>query len=397
MRVFYAEANYGQEEIDASIKVLQEQRLALMCGKNVSELERKVAKIFDQPYGLMTNSGSSANLLAIKSLNLKKGAKVITPALTFSTTIAPLVQSDLVPLFVDVELETLQIDAEALDQINLDGVEALMIPNLVGNIANWEKISKFATSNNLAVIEDSADTIGYKYKSSESNWADITTTSFYASHVITGAGFGGMATFKNKDNYELAKSLRGWGRRSSLYDETEDYNRRFSCKVGEFDYDDKYVFDDLGYNFLPSEISAAFALVQLKNLSKNIQTRIEKFNYLSTAMDNKENFKICHSYKNVETGWLAFPLILTGKLAGRRKEFQIFLEEAGIQTRTIFTGNILRQPVAEKFEWESHGLFEVADEIMQNGLLLGCHNQMSEEKMHYMIQKINEAEKNICS
>lgn len=396
MRVFYAEANYGQEEIDASMKILQEQRLTLMSGKNVIELEDKVAKIFNQSYGLMTNSGSSANLLAIKSLDLKQGSKVITPALTFSTTIAPIVQSGLVPYFIDVELETLQIDTSILNKIPLENVSAMMIPNLVGNIANWSEISKFAKNNNISVIEDSADTIGYQYISEESDWADVTTTSFYASHVITGAGFGGMATFKNKAQYDLAKSLRGWGRRSSLYGETEDYKRRFNCKIGEFDYDDKYVFDDLGYNFLPSEISAAFALVQLSNLSKNIKKRVENFNYLFEALQDKENFKLCRSYDNVETGWLAFPIVLSNKLEGRRKEFQIFLEEAGIQTRTIFTGNILRQPVAKKFKWSSFGSFETSDKIMQNGVLLGCHNQMTHQKMEYMLDTIFKAEKSIC-
>ena len=231
MRVFYAEANDGDEEIDAAIKILKEGRLALMCGQNVLELEAVVAKLFQQEHGLMTNSGSSANLLAMKSLDLKHGSKVITPALTFSTTVAPIVQSNLVPLFIDVEMETLQIDTKRLKSINLSDVSAICVPNLIGNIANWEEISEFAEENNLAVIEDSADTIGYKYKTEKKSWADITTTSFYASHVVTGAGHGGMATFKNTDHYELAKSLRGWGRRSSLYGETEDYNRRFNSKI----------------------------------------------------------------------------------------------------------------------------------------------------------------------
>ena len=131
MRVFYAEANYGKDEIDAAVKILQEERLALMCGKNVSKLEERVAKIFNKKFGLMTNSGSSANLLAIKGLNLKKGSKVITPALTFSTTVAPLVQSDLIPLFVDVELDTLQIDVATLKEINLENVSAICVPNLI--------------------------------------------------------------------------------------------------------------------------------------------------------------------------------------------------------------------------------------------------------------------------
>ena len=163
MRVFYAEANYGNEEIDAVIKVLKEDRLAIMDGKQVHELEKKVANLFRKDFGLMTNSGSSANLLGIQGLRLPDQSKVITPALTFSTTIAPLVQSNLVPLFVDVELDTLQIDTSLLQDIPLDGVSAICVPNLIGNIANWEEIYSFAKSNNLKIIEDSADTIGYKY------------------------------------------------------------------------------------------------------------------------------------------------------------------------------------------------------------------------------------------
>ena len=230
-KVFYAEANYSDEEIDAVIKVLRENRLALMCGENVRALEGQVSKLFNKKFGLMTNSGSSANLIAVQSLNLKKGTKVLTPALTFSTTISPLVQSGLIPLFIDVERETMQIDINKLKQAPLENVSAICVPNLIGNVANWEEISDFAKSNDLKTIEDSADTIGYKYETSKKNWSDVSTTSFYASHVVTGAGFGGMTCFSEKEHYDFALSLRGWGRRSSLYGETEDYERRFNAKI----------------------------------------------------------------------------------------------------------------------------------------------------------------------
>ena len=392
MRVFYAEANYGDDEIEAVLKVLKEDRLAIMDGKQVHELEAKVAGLFRKKYGLMTNSGSSANLLGIKGLRLPKDTKVITPALTFSTTVAPLVQSDLVPLFVDVEIDTLQINTSILENIPLDNVSAICVPNLIGNVANWEEIYGFARANNLKIIEDSADTIGYRYETDLNDWSDVSTTSFYASHVVTGSGFGGMTAFKDEEDYIYAKSLRGWGRRSSQYGETEDYNRRFECKISGYDYDDKYVFDDLGYNFMPSEISAAFALVQLKNLENNLQGRADNFKTLSDTFSKSENFSMFHTYENVFTGWLAFPMLLTNKLKGKRKEFQIYLEKEGIQTRTIFTGNILKQPVAEKFIWDSHGSFEISDEIMQNGIMLGCHNQMDDEKMAYMQEIVFKAE-----
>ena len=391
-KIFYAEACYSKDEIKEVNKVLEESRLALMDGPKVKELENKVAKLFNKSFGLMVNSGSSANLLGLLSLGLKKGSKVITPALTFSTTVAPIVQSGLIPLFVDVDRNTLQINTSILKKINLDDVSAIFVPNLIGNIANWNEIYNFAKENNLKVIEDSADTIGYSYDSYLSNWSDISTTSFYASHVITGAGFGGMTCFDNKENYELALSLRGWGRRSSLYINSEDYERRFNSKIDDFFYDDKYIFDDIAYNMLPSEISAAFALVQFKKLENNINKRIYNFSFLKENLNYSSNFYIPNTYENVKTGWLAFPLIFQSKLANKRREIQIFLEKAGIQTRTIFTGNIMRQPVAKKFKWDSFGNFDVSDEVMKSGILLGSHNKQSKENLEYIIFKIKEVE-----
>ena len=172
-KVYYAEANYSEEEINAVIEVLRNDRLALMCGKNVQRLESKVANIFNKEYGLMTNSGSSANLIGVQALNLKKGTKVITPSLTFSTTVSPLVQSGLKPLFIDVERETMQIDTSVLKRIPLEGVSAICVPNLIGNVANWEEIYHFAKENNLKTIEDSADTIGYKYSKLNSFWPTL--------------------------------------------------------------------------------------------------------------------------------------------------------------------------------------------------------------------------------
>jgi len=391
-KVYYAEANYSDEEIDAVIEVLKNNRLALMCGENVQKLEKKVANIFNKEFGLMTNSGSSANLIGVQALNLERGSKVITPSLTFSTTVSPIVQSGLIPFFIDVEKETMQINTSLLKKLPLKDVSAICVPNLIGNVANWEEIYHFAKENNLKTIEDSADTIGYKYSTDINNWSDVSTTSFYASHVVTGAGFGGMTCFSDKENYDLGLSLRGWGRRSSLYGETEDYERRFNAKIDGINYDDKYIFDDIAYNFLPSEISAAFALVQIKNLRSNLKNRLDNYNYLKENLSVSNNFFVPLSYENVETGWLAFPIILQNKLALKRKEVQIFLEKAGIQTRTIFTGNILRQPVAKKFKWESFGSFSVSDNIMESGILLGCHNRQTKDKMDYMLEKLFEVE-----
>ncbi len=392
MRVWYCEADYGQEEINAATDVLKNKPLALMCSENVFELESKVANIFRKEYGVMSNSGSSANLLAMKALDLPKGSKVITPALTFITTVAPIVQSGLVPYFIDADIDTLQMDPDILKEIDLTDVSAIKVPNLIGNVANWEEIYNFAKNNDLMVIEDSADTIGYSYDTELSDWSDVSTTSFFASHVITGAGNGGLTAFKEEKHYLNAKSLRGWGRRSALYGETEDYDRRFDCKLDGMDYDDKFIFDDLGYNLLPSEISAAFALEQLNKIEQKVENRLNNFHYIKDAISLSDNMRGFSAYDNVKTGWMSFPLMLTNKLKGKRKDFQIFLEKSGIQTRTVFTGNILRQPVSQKFKWESHGEFNASDQIMENGVLLGCHNKMTAEKLDYLISKIAEAE-----
>ena len=390
-KVLYAEANYGQPEIDAVTKVLQEQRHNMVASTNVDEFQEKIAELFGKSYGVMSNSGSSANLLALASFCFEKGKNVITPALTFSTTVAPIVQCDLVPNFVDCKIDTLQIDEDAIEsKINSETV-AIMVPNLIGNLPNWRLIREIADRHNLVVIEDSADTVGYELEGLVGNpYSDVVTTSFYASHIITGAGVGGMTCFNDKVLRDKALSLRGWGRRSSQYGETEDISRRLSSKLDGMDYDDKYVFDDLGYNFIPSELSAAFALVQLGNLEKNIQTRLRNYGALSDILrQHSDSIRLFASNNTARTNWLAFPLVLRGAMAGRRKELQLYLEESGIQTRTIFTGNILRHPALSGVEVIGEvDNFPNSDEIMRNGILLGCHSRLSLEQVHYMGERI---------
>ena len=392
-KILYGKAVYDKKEINAVVNVLKNESLTLIDGKNVKKLEKKITRIFGKKYGLMVNSGSSANLLALSSCNFKKGSEIITPTLTFSTTVAPIYQLGLIPSFIGVIDNMYVADTDQIEERINHKTVALMIPNLLGNIANWKKINSIAKKYDLKVIEDSADTIGYSINNKNTgNLSDIVTNSFYASHIINGAGFGGIACFNDFKLYNKAKLLRGWGRSSATFNESENIKKRFNIKIAGINYDAKYIFSDLGYNFLPSEISAAFALIQIKNLRKNLKNRLENYNYLKKNLSVSDNFFIPLSYENVETGWLAFPIILQNKLASKRREVQIFLEKAGIQTRTIFTGNILRQPVAKKFKWESYGNFSVSDNIMKSGILLGCHNKQTKDKMDYTLQKLFEAE-----
>ena len=281
---------------------------------------------------------------------------------------------------------TFVADSSQIIQAITKKTKAIMIPNLLGNIPNWIEIYKIAKKYKIKVIEDSADTIGYKINGKNlGSFSDITTNSMYASHIITGAGFGGMVCFNDRKLYDKAKLLRGWGRSSAVFNESEGIKKRFNTKVDGIPYDGKYIFQDIGYNFLPSEISAAFAAVQLKKLSKNIKKRIYNFDNLKNFFSNfPDLFDLPKQQKNLKTPWLAYPVIIKNKIINRQK-LQIFLEKRGIQTRTIFTGNILRQPIMKKRKYKKIKNSEVnSNEVMKNGILIGCHHGLENKDLNFI-------------
>ena len=390
MKIYYGKAVYDQKEISASVRVLKNS-MTLIDGPSVKELEKKVAKIFGKNYGLMVNSGSSANLLGLASYNFKKGSEIITPALTWSTTVSPIYQVGCIPHFIDVEKYSFLSRIDQIEKAINKKTVAILLPNLVGNVLDWKKIYEIAKKRKIIVIEDSADTIGYTYKNNHlGKYSDVTTSSFYASHVMTGAGFGGILCFNDKKIYEKAKLLRGWGRSSSIFNESEGVKKRFSYKIDGMPYDSKYIFSDLGYNFLPSEISAAFALEQLKKLKKNIEIRIKNFHKYFNFFKNKPKlFNLPTQDKFVKTGWLSYPIIINKESNLNRSEFQIFLEKKGVQTRPIFTGNLLRHPMMKnKIYKKIKGQFLNSDNIMRNGILIGCHQGLTDKQTGYVIKQI---------
>ena len=386
-KIYYGKAVYNKKEIRAVINVLKNNSLNLVDGPHVKILEKKVAKIFGKKFGLMVNSGSSANLLSLASFNFKKGSEIITPTLTFSTTVSPIYQLGLIPHFIGVLENKFIADTEQIEKCINKRTVAVMIPNLLGNIPKWEVIYKIAKKYNLKVIEDSADTIGYLVNNKNlGKYSDITTNSFYASHIINGAGFGGIACFNNFELYQRAKLLRGWGRSSATFDESEEIEDRFDVKISGIDYDKKYIFSKLGYNFLPSEISAAFAIEQIKKLNQNIKLREYNFMFLKKFFESYRNiFKLPEMHKHVKTPWLAFPLVIKKNKKFTRKELQIFFEKNNIQTRTIFTGNILRQPIMKSLNYKKHAYSdEIANDVMKNGILIGCHQGLKKKELNYI-------------
>ena len=390
VKVSYAQTVYGQEEIDAVVSCLNN---SSQMGKNASEFESKIAELFDKKYGLFVNSGSSALFLGMEACNFPEGSEVITPALTFSTTVGCIVKNNLVPVFVDVGTDDYCINVSQIESMISDKTVAILAPNLMGNICDWKTIRQIADKHNLMVIEDSADILGAKLGNvSSGSYSDWSITSFYGSHIINCAGNGGMLCVNNDDIYKRAKLLRSWGRSSSVFDEkSEAIENRFNVKVENIDYDAKFIFEEIGYNLEGSEIGAAFGLVQLKKLKENIQERIKNFNIQTKFFESLDEYFITpKETANAYTAWLAYPIIIKDEAPFSRKNFQIYLEKNNIQTRTVFTGNITRQPGFKNVKMRKLDELPNSDKIMKDAVLLACHHGLTDEMINHMHKTINE-------
>jgi len=380
MRVPYGMAVHDSEEENAVLDVIRNHKTIL--GKNVKKFESEIAKLFGKELGIMVNSGSSANLLTFEILDIPENSEVITPILTFATTLSPIIKKGLIPVFVDVEPETYIVNIDQIEQSITSKTKALMIPSLLGNVPDLKRLRKIADDNNLIFIEDSADTLGATFDGIPTGkFSDVSTTSFYGSHIITAAGEGGMLCCNDEKMDERCRILRGWGR-SSAINESEKIEDRFSVKLDNIPYDSKFVFEEIGYNFLPTEISAAFGLVQLKKLNKFTQIRQKNFENLNSFFSNQRFFKLPKQLPQVKTSWLAFPLTINSDAPFSRIEIVKHLESHGIQTRPVFTGNVLRQPAFEKINCKNIGKdFQIADNIMKNSFLIGCNHGLNEEHL----------------
>ena len=384
MRVNYGQSVHSEAEIDAVVGVL---RSSTQMGERVRAMEARVSALFDKRHGIMVNSGSSANYLAIELLGLPEGSEIITPALTFATTVAPIVRQRLVPVFVDVEEATYNIDAEAIEAMIGPDTRAMMIPSLIGNLPDWDRIREIADRHELMVVEDSADTLGATLGGGSTGArSEISTTSFYGSHVINAAGNGGMVCVRDDELARRARLLRSWGRTSSLFVDSKSVETRFDVDVDGIPYDAKFVFEALGYNLEPSEMGAAFGLVQLDRLEDNIRRRIDHFERQRAFFAQYEDwFILPRQLEAARSGWLAFPLTIRDDAPFTRREMQIWLEERDIQTRPVFTGNILRQPaMANVRHRAAPGGYPMADAVMRGGILLACHHGLDDAQLDHM-------------
>lgn len=391
-KIPYAGSVHDQAEIDAMLAILNGPPSAMTIGRNVAAMEREVAALFGKSHGLMCNSGSSALYLAIELLRLEPGDEIITSTLTFSTDIAPMVKAGLVPVLADVDPDSFQIDVDRIEGLIGPRTKAILTPNLAGNAPDWDRIRDIADRHGLVVVEDSCDALGATLRGTPTGTrADISVTSFAMSHIITCAGNGGMVLVDDEALRDRGLMLRRWGRRSELQlFGSKKGNRDFFEEIDGVLYDNLFIFDEIGWNFEPSELGAAFGLAQLAKLPRFLATRQRHFAaHHAFFAKHPEAFVAPRQTDGLETGWLNFPAIVNPEAGFTRGDLQQFLEARGISTRTVWSGNILRQP---GFKDITHRAdpdgYPNADRVMEYAFIVPLNHRMDDEDTAYIHEQV---------
>jgi CDP-4-dehydro-6-deoxyglucose reductase, E1 len=390
-RVHYAASVHGQAEIDAVVEVLTDDR-GLWVGKRVAAMERQVAALFGKASGVMCNSGSSGLYLAVELLDLPVGSEVITAGLTFSTDVAPLVRAGLLPVFVDVAPDTYNVDAARIEELVTERTRAILLPNLIGNCPDWDVVRTVADRHGLAVIEDSCDALGPHLRGTPTGArSDFTVTSFASSHIITCAGGGGMVTMDDEAARDRALLLRRWGRRSELhFFGSKRRDRSFWEDLDGLHYDNQFIFDELGWNFEPSELGAAFGLVQLASLEANRARRQRNFAlYSQWFRDHADHFSAPRQLDGLDTAWLCYPVMITPDAGFVRADVQEYLDAHDVETRTVWTGNVTRQPMMRGVNHrQPDGGLPHSDAVMERAFLLPCNHGMDDDSVGFVMDQL---------
>jgi CDP-6-deoxy-D-xylo-4-hexulose-3-dehydrase len=386
-RIRYGGAMIDEREIEAVTKVM---RTGMIIGEQVQTFEKRVAALLGHRYGIMVNSGSSALTLAMRLLALPKGSEVITPVLTFSTDVASIVHAGYVPVFVDVVLDTYQADLDKIERLISPKTKAILVPNLLGGIPDWDRLRAIADKHGLKLVEDSCDTLGATLKGkAPGTRADISVTSFSIFHIITCLGNGGMVAVNDEALWDRGLVLRSWGRASEKYLHgtlQKDSDGRFLQDVDGIPYDGMFIFEDVAYGFIPNEAGAAFGHVQLDKLDEFARLRNGVFaKHDAFFTQHQDAFIAPRQRDDIFTTWINYPVQLRPERGWSRRALQEHLEAHGIVTRTIFSGNITRQPMMQGVEHRTapEG-YPVADQIMWNGVCLPCHPTMTDEDCTYL-------------
>jgi CDP-4-dehydro-6-deoxyglucose reductase, E1 len=378
----------------------------LTYGRFSKQFEESLAKFLNRKWAFLVNSGSSANLLALSALTspllrdkrLKKGDEVITLAAGFPTTVAPIVQNGAIPVFVDIDLHTGNIDVNYLKQALSIKTKAIMIAHTLGNPFNVRLVKDFCSKHKLWLVEDNCDALGSTYEGKlTGTWGDIGTTSFYPAHHIT-MGEGGAVYTDNVTLKKIILSLRDWGRDCWCDSGKENTcGARFSQQHGmlPFGYDHKYVYSHFGYNLKVSDMQAAIGCAQLDKLPMIIQKRKENFTKLFEGLKNLDEFFILpQATPHSDPSWFGFLLIIRDNVLFSRKDLTAFLDTKRIQTRNLFGGNLTRQPLFQNLQLDVDyrivGILKNTDKIMNDAFWLGVYPGMKQEEIDYMIKTIKQ-------
>jgi CDP-4-dehydro-6-deoxyglucose reductase, E1 len=368
----------------------------ITSGPYSKEFESKFADYMGQKYCLLVNSGSSANLVAFSSLTspmlgerrVRPGDEVITVAAGFPTTVAPIIQNQCVPVFVDVDIETLNIDVTKLEEALSPKTKAIMIAHTLGNPFDVKAITEFAKKHNLWVVEDCCDAVGSTVDGKMvGTFGDIATVSFYPAHHMT-MGEGGAVLTNNSRLFVAARSIRDWGR--DCYCEPGQSNtcgRRFNQQHGDlpFGYDHKYVYSHIGYNLKVTDMQAAVGLAQLKKLDSFIEKRRSNYSKLYNGLKQYSNFfKFPSVAKGGNPSWFGFPITLHTNLFSRNEIVQ-YLEEHKIMTRLLFAGNLTKQPAFSELNYRVVGNLTHTDQVMENTFFVGVYPGINDEMIGYML------------
>src|SRR3990167_5360643 len=371
MEIRVGETLYGKPEIDAVNRVMKEGWLGV--GKYTDEFEKKVASYVGHKYGIATNSGSSALLLAVQALNLPKGSKVIVCAAGFPATAAPILHAGLIPVFVDAEMTSYSIDSKEIEIAcgDYEDAVAIVFAHTVGNVANMDRIMEIAKYWGLLVIEDICDALGATWNGQQVGFfGDIACLSFYPSHHITAGGLGGMCLTSNEQYAKDIISLRDWGK---MHETPEYYNayttdQRYFIDVDGINYDYRYSYSHVGYNLKPSDMNSAFGLAQMDRIEEFILKRNENVFKLSKKFLQYEHyFHLPQNYLQAEPSWFNYPVVLAEGTPFTRDELVKYFESKKIRCRLFFAGNITRHP-AFKGKGIIIGDLHVSDYLMKNAL-----------------------------
>ena len=374
----------------------------LTTGRFNDEFEMTLKKFIGTRFALTVNSGSSANLVAMTTLTshllkekaLKAGDEVITVAAGFPTTVNPIIQNGLVPVFVDVEIPTYNINVELIEAAITPKTKAIAIAHTLGNAFNLARVTEICKKYNLLLMEDCCDALGTTYNNQHvGTFGDIATLSFYPAHHIT-MGEGGAVFMNGSTIKRAAESIRDWGRDCYCAPGVDNTcGKRYDQQLGDlpFGYDHKYTYSHLGYNLKITDMQAAVGCSQLQHLSKFIAKRKENFKLLSKGLDDLQDFFILpKATENSDPSWFGFPITIKDSSKIDRRELMIFLNEKRIGTRLVFAGNLTKQPYMKSQNYRIASDLTNTDTVMNNSFWIGCYPGISEEMIGYMVDCFHE-------